>query len=89
MATKFVLLYQPDPTAMAKMQELFPAHRARLDEFHGRGVLLNVGPFADFSRGAMGIFTSRESCEEFVREDPFMLHGVVASHEILEWNDIF
>lgn len=89
MASKFVLLYHPDPTAMAKAQEHFPAHRARLEAFHARGVLLNVGPFADRSRGAMGVFTTREACEEFVREDPFMLNGVVARHEILEWADIF
>jgi hypothetical protein len=37
----------------------------------------------------MGIFNAREACEEFVREDPVVLHGVVARHEILEWDDIF
>ncbi len=89
MATKIVLLYHPDPSAMAKAQEHFPAHHARLNAFHAKGHLLNVGPFADRSRGAMGIFISREACEEFVREDPFVLHGVVARHEILEWEDLF
>jgi len=89
MAAKFVLLYHPDAQAMAKAQELFPAHRARLEAFHARGELLNVGPFTDRSRGAMGIFTSRAGCEEFVREDPFVLNGVVARCEILQWDDIF
>jgi len=89
MASKFVLLYYPDPSAMEKAQLHFPAHRARLDAFHSRGQLLHVGPFADRNRGAMGIFTSLEACEEFMREDPFLLHGVVARHEVLEWNDMF
>jgi uncharacterized protein YciI len=89
MATKFVLLYQPDPAAMAKAQQLFPAHRARLEDFHSRGLLLNVGPFADRSRGAMGIFPSQQACEDFVREDPFVVNGVVAHHEILQWDDLF
>ncbi len=89
MASKFVLLYHPEPTAMAKAQEQFPAHRARLDDFHARGSLLSVGPFTDRSRGAMGVFTSREACEDFVREDPFVLHGVVARHEILQWDDLY
>jgi uncharacterized protein YciI len=88
-AAKFVLLYHPEPTAMAKAQQLFPAHRARLDDFHARGLLLHVGPFADRSRGAMGIFTSRQACDDFIREDPFMLNGVVARHEVLQWDDMF
>ena len=88
MSTKYVLLYFPDPTAMAKAQEHFPAHRARLEAFHS-GVLRSVGPFADRSRGAMGIFTSLEAVDEFVREDPFVLHGVVARQEVLQWDDLF
>jgi uncharacterized protein YciI len=87
--TKFVLLYHPDPSAIDKAQQHFPAHLARLKVFHTQGQLLHVGPFADRSRGAMGIFTSRAACEEFMREDPFILHGVVPRHEILEWDDIF
>ena len=88
MAAKFVLLYHPEPSAMAKAQEVFPAHRARLDDFHTRGLLLHVGPFADRSRGAMGIFVSQQACDDFIREDPFMLNGVVARHEILRWDDM-
>ena len=89
MASKFVLLYYPDPSAAAQAQQHFPAHRARLEAFHTRGQLLHVGPFSDRSRGAMGIFATREACEEFVQGDPFVLHGVVARHEILQWDDIF
>jgi len=37
-----------------------------------------IGPFANaLEDGAMGIFTTREAAEEFVRGDPFVLHGVV------------
>jgi uncharacterized protein len=74
---------------MAKAQQLFPAHRARLEAFHAQGQLLHVEPFADRSRGAMGLFTSREACEDFVREDPFVLNGVIAKFEILDWDGLF
>jgi hypothetical protein len=37
--------------------------------------------------GAMGIFTTREAAEEFVRGDPFVRHGVVRSWTIKEWNE--
>ena len=53
------------------------AHVARWREFAGRGELLMIGPFANAQEdGAMGIFTTREAAEEFVRGDPFVLHGV-------------
>ena len=35
----------------------------------------------------MGIFTTRAAAEEFVRGDPFVLHGVVRNWTIREWNE--
>ncbi len=91
MAVKYVLLYatSSDPEALALAAMHFPAHRARLNAFHERGLLLMVGPFSQFEEGAMGIFTSREAVEEFVREDPFVLNGVVKSWSVREWREIF
>ena len=34
---KFVAFYDMAPGAMAKVKEHYPAHRARLDQFHARG----------------------------------------------------
>ncbi len=39
-------------------------------------------------RGAMGIFTSSEAAEEFIKDDPFMIHGVVGKCRLLEWNEV-
>jgi hypothetical protein len=36
----------------------------------------------------MAVFRSRAAAEEFVREDPFVLNGVVQSHEIRDWNEM-
>ena len=45
-------------------------------------------PFANAQEdGAMAIFTTREAAEEFVRGDPFVLHGVVRNWTIREWNE--
>jgi hypothetical protein len=47
-----------------------------------------IGPFANaLEDGAMGIFTTREAVEEFVRGDPFVLYGVVRNWTIREWNE--
>jgi uncharacterized protein YciI len=36
----------------------------------------------------MGVFCSRAAAEEFVKDDPFVLNGVVARHHIKDWNEI-
>ena len=43
MATKYVLLYTSADDVLSKAPAHFPAHRARLEEFHARGALLAVG----------------------------------------------
>jgi uncharacterized protein YciI len=73
---------------MQKAQESFPGHRARLNEFHKRGVLLMAGPYANPLEGAMAVFTSREAAEEFVQGDPFVLNGVVAKWSLRDWNEV-
>ena len=36
----------------------------------------------------LGVFTTREAAEEFVRDDPFVLNGVVARYHFHEWNEV-
>ena len=62
-------------------------HKLRVDEFHAPGVLLMVGTWANPAEGSMGIFTNRADAEAFVRDDPFVLNGVVSHWEIREWNE--
>jgi uncharacterized protein YciI len=49
------------------------------------GEVIGIGPFAD--RGNMAIFRSRDAAEQFVKEDPFILEGLVKSFSIRDWND--
>ena len=72
---------------MEKIQQHFPAHRARWEHFVNEGSLVGVGPFEDPSMGSMGIFTTREAAETFAAEDPFVLNGVVARWHVRGWND--
>ena len=85
---KYVLFYDLADGAEALAQEHFPRHRERLMAFHERGLLLMVGTFADPPIGAMAVFTSREAVEEFMADDPFVRHGVVAAPRVREWNEI-
>jgi uncharacterized protein YciI len=84
---KYVLSYEPGgPDMPAKARLHFPEHAASWDAFRRDGSLLLIGPFTDGS-GAMAVFTSREAAEEFARQDPFVLHGVVSGWTVREWNE--
>ncbi|HTI57237.1 MAG TPA: YciI family protein [Verrucomicrobiae bacterium] len=86
---KYVLLYDSAPDVRAKAPAHFPAHRARMQEFHWRGTLLMAGPFGNPEReGSMAVFTTREAAEEFAQGDPFVVHGVVARWHVREWNEV-
>ncbi len=85
---KAVVFYESADDVLAKAPAHFPAHRARWQEFAARGELLMVGPFANAQEdGAMAVFTTRAAAEEFVRGDPFVLHGLVRKWTIREWNE--
>ncbi|HEX8008583.1 MAG TPA: YciI family protein [Trebonia sp.] len=85
-ATRYLMFYQVAEGFQAGAREHFPAHQARYQEFMRRGVLLAVGPFTD--GGAMGVFTSRAAAEEFVRDDPFVINGVVSEWHVREWRQV-
>ena len=85
---KYVVFYTSADDVATKAPPHFPAHKARIDEFAGRGELLEIGTFADPQRdGAMAVFRTRESAEAFVAGDPFVLHQVVKAYEVREWNE--
>ncbi len=88
MTTRYVLFYESADDVMSRVPEHYPAHSARVDEFHRRGELLLVGTFGDpQTQGSMSVFATREAAEAFVEGDPFVRHGVVRSHEIREWDE--
>src|SRR3712207_7940284 len=68
----FLMIRRPPRSTLFPYTTLF-----RSDEFHARGTLLMVGTFGDpRTEGSMAIFTTRESAEEFVADDPFVRNGV-------------
>jgi len=82
------MFYEVAADGLSKAQANFPAHRARLDEFKARGVLLMAGPYGVPPIGALGVFTSREAAEEFIKGDPFVLNGVVGRYSLHDWNEV-
>jgi uncharacterized protein len=87
MTMRYAVIYESAEDAREKARTHFPAHKARWSEYQERGELLMIGTFSDGS-GAMGIFTTLDAAEEFVNGDPFLIHGVIRSWQIKEWNEV-
>lgn len=85
---KIVMFYEVAADGLSKATAHMEGHRARLKEFHSRGVLLMAGPFANPTEGALGIFTTKAAAQEFIHDDPFVINGVVARWRLVEWNEV-
>lgn len=91
----FVVFMTPDYPSIAQAQadapELIAAHIARSRELHRSGTLVMGGAFLDHpeeSLTTMGVLTSREAAEDFVKGDPFVRAGKVRTWTIREWANI-
>ena len=82
---KAVVIGEPSGASMNAIMAVFPRHKVVVDAFKARGEVIGIGPFADL--GNMAIFRTRAAAEEFVKQDPFALEGLVKSYVIRDWND--
>ena len=84
---KTVVFYEHADAPIEKFMEVFPRHQAVEDEFVKAGKVIGIGAFSIPGEGAMAIFTDRTAAEEFVKQDPFVLEGLIAKVTIKEWHD--
>jgi uncharacterized protein YciI len=84
---KAVLFYETGATPMAAFGAAFPRHKLVYEAFATRGEVLGIGTFAGGRDGSMAIFRDRDAAEAFVKQDPFVLEGLVAKYSIKDWND--
>ena len=82
---KTVVIGEPSDVTMEAIMLVYPRHKVIVDKYIAQGEVIGIGPFSD--RGNMAIFKTRAAAEAFVREDPFILEGLVKSIVIKEWND--
>ena len=77
----FVALFLTSASSMKEGQTKHPnaivTHLARAVD-HGPGEAIST----------MGVFTSKDSAEEFARGDPFVLNGMAAAWSIKPWANI-
>ncbi len=82
---KAVVIGQPSGVTMDKIMSVYPRHKVVVDKYVEQGHVIGIGPFTTL--GNMAIFRQREAAEQFVKEDPFILEGLVKSVVILDWDD--
>ena len=82
---KAVVIGESSGATMEAIMHVYPKHKAIVDKYIARNEVIGIGPFSDM--GNMAIFKSRATAELFVKEDPFILEGLVKSFVIRDWND--
>lgn len=82
---KYVVIGESSGASMDVIMEVYPRHKVIVDAFIAKGLVIGIGPF--FDRGNMAIFRTKEAAENFVKQDPFILEGLVKSFSIREWSD--
>ncbi|HVN58935.1 MAG TPA: hypothetical protein VMT63_11595 [Bacteroidales bacterium] len=82
---KTVVIGESSGLPMEVIMTVYPRHKVIVDRYIARGDVIGIGPFSD--RGNMAIFRTRAAAEQFVKEDPFILEGLVKSFTIRDWDD--
>ena len=82
---KAVVIGESSGATMEVIMSVYPRHKVIADKYIESGEIIGMGPFAD--RGNMSIFRTRAAAEEWVKEDPFILEGLVKSFVIRDWKD--
>jgi uncharacterized protein len=82
---KTVVIGESSGATMETIMAVYPRHKRVVDKYIERGDVIGIGPFSD--RGNMAIFKTRAAAEEFVKEDPFILEGLVKSFAVRDWAD--
>lgn len=82
---KSVVIGEASGASREQIMAVYPRHRALVEGLVAQGVVIGIGPFTDM--GNMAIFRTREAAEQFAREDPFALEGLVKAYRIRDWDD--
>jgi uncharacterized protein YciI len=83
----YALFYHVVEDFLARRAPYRVEHLRLAREAHRRGVLLLAGALAEPADGALLVFRTagRAEVEDFARNDPYVLNGLVTRWEIRSW----
>jgi uncharacterized protein YciI len=84
----YALLYESADDFITRRQPHREAHLALVREAHARGEVVLAGALGTPPDGALLIFhsTSSKAAEEFARQDPYVMHGLITRWHVRPWN---
>ena len=82
---KTVVIGKASGVSMETIMSVYPRHKVIVEKYIAMNVVIAIGPFSDL--GNMAIFKTRSAAEDYIKEDPFILEGIVTSVVIKEWNE--
>jgi uncharacterized protein len=87
---RWVLIYELVDDYVERRAALRGQHLDLARAAHERGELLLAGALADPYDRALLVFAgdSSEMAEEFARNDPYVLKGLVTAWEVRQWNEV-
>lgn len=87
---KFVILGFDGPEGAAKRNVHRPAHLARMDALDAQGRVVLAGPLTD-QAGSLIVIEAESlvEAEAFIREDPYVVHGVFTRFEVHPFMQVF
>jgi uncharacterized protein YciI len=87
---KWVLAYELVDDYLERRPALRAQHLELACAAHERGELLLAGALADPYDRALLVFTgdSPEIAEEFARNDPYVINGLVTAWTVRQWNEV-
>ena len=83
---KTIVIGEGAGATLEEIMSIYPRHKVVADKYIDRGDIIGIGPFAD-KGGNMAIFKTRQAAEQFVKEDPFILEGIIKSFVVKDWDD--
>lgn len=87
---KFVIIGYDGPDGEAKRKVHRAVHLLNLEQLDKQRRVILAGPLADKTGSLLVLeFDSREDAEEFVRQDPYTIHGVFERVEIHPFTQVF
>lgn len=86
----FILFYEYRADYMEARVPLRPAHMREAFKAIDRGEMVLAGAYADPPDGGALVFRgeARSVAEEFARNDPYVLNGLVTSWRVREWTTV-
>jgi hypothetical protein len=82
---KAVVIGESSGATMEVIMAVYPRHKVIAAKYIENGDVIGIGPFD--GGGNMAIFKTRAAAEQWVKEDPFILEGLVKSFVIRDWKD--